>query len=186
MSCQSVDGGGGWKTVCGYLWLPLPAPRRSQHQQKHVANNPWVSPTYNWDVTSRTSWPRMSTFEKVFETHSDELLLVGFTQCPKRIIHVNSHYNCVNSRCGASQGGPLSNTHNPTLGLSSPTFLRTASADDQTRLQHTPTPLSWWLNRQPLWRCGFGESTKLEGLAALCIYCLRLLSKDFNSFTKLM
>ena len=41
------------------------------------------------------------------------------------------------SRYGASLGGPLCNTHNPTLGLFFCSCLHTTSDDNQTRLRHT-------------------------------------------------
>ena len=69
---------------------------------------------------------------KDFDWESDQWLVVsnfGFQKDPK--------FPSMPVWCGASLGGSLCYTYNPTLGLSGGTCLHTMSDDDQMQPQHT-------------------------------------------------
>ena len=92
-------------------------------------------------------------------------------------------------RYGASLGGPLCYTHNPTFGLFSCTFWHTMSLwrhesiHNNTSNQQTPPP--WWWSHSPHQWHGFDKTTPSEWWATLLMLVLRLLSKGFIKINKL-
>jgi hypothetical protein len=92
--------------------------------------------------------------------------------------------------CGARLDGSKSNAFNLILRLFLYHFLHTMSSwhhksiHNNTSNQQTPPP-QWW-SRSPLLRCGFDDTTPPEGWAALRMFVLRPLLKDFVWFIKLM